>query len=150
VTRQTYELGNYYENLLRDAKTRLTGMLTQEFESAASIGARIDAVIADNDMYEPSEPRPSHEAVTKAKTFIELAERGGSKIPRPKISVYFGEIDFTWTVQNRLLRLIVLADPALPPVLYFQSDKGEALTRGESAEVRQPADLSQKLDWLLG
>ena len=145
-----YRWWNYYATPLPEVKTLLTGLPSRQFETAASITARIDAVIADNDMYEPSEPRPSPEAVIKAKELMASAEREGSRFPRPKISVYFGEIDFTWTVENRLLRLIVLADPSLPAVLYFQSDKGEALTRGESVPVSVADDLSQKLNWLLG
>ena len=101
-------------------------------------------------MYEPGEPKPDLEAVAKAKDLIVAAEHRGRKLPKPKISVYFGEIDITWAVQNRLLRLIVFPDSAQPAVLYFQTDKGEALTRGESVEVSGAEDLSQRLDWLLG
>jgi hypothetical protein len=122
----------------------------EPFETAASITSRIDAVIADPDLYEPGEPRPSQESIKKAKELIDSAERAGARIPAPKISVYFGEIDFTWTMKNRLLRLIVLADAARIPVLYFQTNNGEALTRGESVEVRDAAQLAQKLGWLLG
>jgi len=122
----------------------------EPFESAAATATKIDAVIADDDIYEPGEPRPSPEAATLAKDLIVAAERKGRKLPRPKVSVYFGEIDVTWTVQNRLLRLIVFPDSARPAVLYFQTDKGEALTRGESVEVSSAEDLSHKLDWLLG
>jgi hypothetical protein len=135
---------------LRDAETFLPGLPSRQFETAASVAARIDAVIADDDMYESGEPRPSEESVNKAKALIVSAERDGSRFPRAKISVYFGEIDLTWTVQNRLLRLIVRSDPDLPALLYLQSDKGEALTRGESAEVGSAEELSQKFEWLLG
>jgi hypothetical protein len=118
-------------------------------ETAAGIAEQIDAVIADDDMYEPGEPRPSLEAAAKAKDLVALARRGGRELPRPEVSVYFGEIDVTWKVQNRLLRLIVFSDPGRPPVLYSQTDRGEALTRGESVEAKAE-HLSQKVLWLLG
>jgi len=137
-------------NPVQEAGALLAGESVAQFESAADIAAKIDAVIADDDMYEPGEPRPSLEAATKAKDLIVAAERGVRKLPKPKVSVYFGEIDVTWTVQNRLLRLIVFPDSERPAVLYFQTDQGEALTRGESVEVSGDEDLSQRLDWLLG
>jgi hypothetical protein len=150
VSQPTYVWEVCYPNPLRDANTFLAGLRLQRFESAASIAAKIDAVIADNNLYEPDEPRPSPETVTKAKDLIMSAEQGGSKLPHPKVSMYFGEIDITWTVEKRLLRLIIFADPTRPAVLYFQTDKGEALTRGESEEVRSTESLSRKLAWLLG
>jgi hypothetical protein len=119
------------------------------FESADSIGATIDTLIQDDDMYESGEPRPSVETASRAKNLLILAEREGCKFPHTGISVYFGEIDVTWRVQNRLLRLIVFPDPVRPAVLYFQTDKGEALTRGESVSAG-PEDLSRKMAWLLG
>jgi hypothetical protein len=120
------------------------------FVSAAEITSRIDALIADEDMYEPNEPRPTKEAIDEAKDLIVSAERYGSKYLRPEISVYYGEIDITWRVSNRLLRLIVFSGTVRPAVLYYQTDKGEALTRGESLEVQRAEDLSRKLIWLLG
>jgi hypothetical protein len=119
-------------------------------EGNDDIAARIDAVIADDDMYEAGEPRPSPEAAAKAKDLVKSAERAGRGLPRPEVSVYFGEIDVTWKVRNRLLRMIVFSDPARPAVLYFQTDKGEALTRGESVDVSGVDDLPRKLVWLLG
>jgi hypothetical protein len=119
-------------------------------QTVANIGARIDAVIADDDMYEAGEPRPSPEAAAKAKELVKSAGRAGRKLPRPEVSVYFGEIDVTWRVQNRFLRLIVFSDPARSALLYSQTDNGEALTRGESVEVSGADDLSQKLALLLG
>jgi hypothetical protein len=112
--------------------------------------ARIDAVIADDDMYEAGEPRPSPEAAAKAKDLVKSAERMGHGLPRPEVSVYSGEIDVTWKVRNRLLRMIVFSDPVRPAVLYSQTDTGEALTRGESVDVRGAEDLPRKLVWLLG
>ena len=116
-------------------------------ESNDDIAARIDAVIADDDMYEAGEPRPSPEAAAKAKELIKSAGRAGRGLPSPEVSVYFGEIEVTWKVRNRLLRMVVFSDPARPAV---QTDKGEALTRGESADVTGAGDLPQKLVWLLG
>jgi hypothetical protein len=46
--------------------------------------------------------------------------------------------------------MAVFCDSARPVVLYFQTDNGEALTRGESVDVTGADDLSQKLVWLLG
>ena len=114
------------------------------------IAARIDAAIADDDMYELGDPRPSPEAAAKAKDLVKSAGRAGRGLPCPEVSVYFGESDVTWRVRNRLLRMIVFSDPARPAVLYFQTDKGEALTHGESVDVRGADDLPQKLVWLLG
>jgi hypothetical protein len=119
-------------------------------ESTDDIAARIDAVIADDDMYEAGEPRPSPEAAAKAKELIKSAGRADRGLPRPEVSVYFGEIDVTWKVRNRLLRMVVFSDPVRPAVLYFQTDKGEALTRGESVDVRGAEDLPRKLVWLIG
>ena len=137
---------------LPSAVNQASVFLTQapRFQSAATIAARIDATIADDDLYETDEPRPSTEAASKAKDLIKAVEQWGSRLPAPKISVYFGELDITWTVDKRVLRLIILADRARPAVLYFQTDDGNALTRGESVDVGSPTVLSQKLDWLLG
>jgi len=118
-------------------------------ENSDDIAARIDAVIADDDMYEAGEPRPSPEAAAKAKDLVSSA-RAVRGLPQPEVSVYFGEINVTWKVRNRLLRLIVFSDPARPAVLYSQTDKGEPLTRGESVDVGGPGDLPRKLAWLLG
>lgn len=123
---------------------------TEYERSNDDIAARIDAVIADGDMYEAGEPRPSPEAAAKAKDLIQSAGRAVHGLPPPEVSVYFGEIDITWKVRNRLLRIIVFPDPSRPPVLYFQTDKGEALTRGESVDVSGADDLPRKLAWLLG
>jgi hypothetical protein len=46
--------------------------------------------------------------------------------------------------------MVVFSDPVRPAVLYFQTDKGEALTRGESVDVRGAEDLPRKLVWLIG
>jgi len=119
------------------------------FQSAAKIASRIDAVVNDNDQYELDEPKPTAEAVATAKDLIRFAERDGSHIPVPKISVYFGEIDLTWTVQNRLLRLIVFSNPDRPALLYSQTDEGEALTRGQSMPLKDPLDLTGMIRWLL-
>ncbi|HXB68503.1 MAG TPA: hypothetical protein VNY05_09675 [Candidatus Acidoferrales bacterium] len=135
---------------LYEAKLLLGDMFREPFESATSIATRIDEVIADDDLYELGEPRPSSETVAKAKELILSAEYVGSKFPHPKISVYFGEVDITWKAQDRLLRVIVFPDPLRPAALYFQTDKGEALTRGESVEVTNAEDLSRSLNWLLG
>jgi hypothetical protein len=133
-----------------EAKLLLGDMSGERFESAASIATRIDAVITDDELYELGEPRPSSETVAKAKDLILSAEHVGSKFPHPKISVYFGEVDITWKAQDRLLRVIVFPDPIRPAVLYFQTDRGEALTRGESVEVTNAEDLPRRLNWLLG
>jgi hypothetical protein len=119
-------------------------------EGNDDIAARIDAVIADDDMYEAGEPRPSPKAAANAKELIKSAGRAVRGLPRPEVSVYFGEVDITWKVRNRLLRMIVFSDPTRSAVLYFQTDKGEALTRGESVDVSGADDLPQKLVWLLG
>jgi hypothetical protein len=132
------------------AESPAAASFVDPFQTAVGIAAQIDAVIADDDMYEPGEPRPSPAAVATAKDLVKSAVRGERRLPRPEVSVYFGEIDVTWRVQNRLLRMIVFSDPARAPVLYFQNDKGEALTRGQSVDVAGVDDLSQKLVWLLG
>ena len=124
--------------------------LRPRIESPANTAARIDAVVANDDMYELSEPRPSVQAVENAKKLVISAEEAISGLPRPDISVYFGEIDVTWKLQDRLLRMIVFSDSARPAVLYLQTDKGEALTRGETIEIRGAKDLSEKLAWLRG
>lgn len=120
------------------------------FESPANTAARIDAVVADDSMYELGEPKPSVQAVADAKKLVMSAAQAISRLPRPAISVYFGEIDVTWKLRDRLLRMIVFSDPARPAVLYFQTDKGETLTRGETVEIRGAKDLSEKLAWLRG
>jgi hypothetical protein len=124
--------------------------LTGYEEGNDDIAARIDAAIADDDMYEPGEPRPSLDAAARAKDLINSAGDAVRGVPCPEVSVYFGEIDVTWRVRNRLLRMAVFCDSARPVVLYFQTDNGEALTRGESVDVTGADDLSQKLVWLLG
>jgi len=82
-------------------------------ENSDDIAARIDAVIADDDMYEAGEPRPSPEAAAKAKDLVSSA-RAVRGLPHPEVSVYFGEINVTWKVRNRLLRLIVFSDQPGP------------------------------------
>jgi hypothetical protein len=42
---------------------------------AVDTGVRIDAVVADEKMYEPGEPRPSPQAVAHAKRLISSAAR---------------------------------------------------------------------------
>lgn len=136
--------------LLFEAKLFVKGTFADPFESVASMEDRIDAVIADADLYESGEPRPSLEAVSKIKGLLRSVAYAGGQLPHPKISVYFGEIDLTWTIKNRLLRLIVFSDRDRPALLYFQTDKGEALTRGDSMDLADATDLSRKLTWLLG
>jgi hypothetical protein len=46
--------------------------------------------------------------------------------------------------------MIVFSDPARPAVLYLQTDKGEALTRGETIVLTGIPDLVEKLAWLRG
>jgi hypothetical protein len=119
-------------------------------EGNDDVAARIDAVIADDDMYEPGEPRPTQEAAAKAKDLIKSAGRAVRELPRPEVSVYFGEIDVTWKVRNRLLRIVVFSETGRAAVLYFQTDDGGALTRGESVDIRGEDDLPRKFAWLLG
>lgn len=120
-----------------------------DLETRDTILSKIDSVLAEDDFYEPGEPRPSAETVDRAKSLIQTGidpERG---IPRAEVSAYFGELDVTWRCQNRLLRLVVFPDATRRPVLYSQTDNGDALTRGHSIEVTGPAELSNRLDWLL-
>jgi hypothetical protein len=139
------------EHVISSINVLNAGIVFQSYEAAGSIAAKIDAIVVDSDRYEPGEPRPTQETIAKAKGLIQSAERNGSKFPKSEIAVYFGEIDITWRVANRLLRLIVFADPVKNALLYFQTDKGEALTRGESIDVNNEGkDLSQQLTWLLG
>jgi hypothetical protein len=78
-------------------------------EDNGDIAARIDAIIADDDMYETGEPRPTPQAAAKAKDLINSG-RALSGLPHS----YFGEIKVTWKVRNRLLRLIVFSDAPGP------------------------------------
>ena len=81
--------------------------LTGYEEGNDDIAPRIDAAIADDDMYEPGEPRPSLDAAARAKDLINSAGDAVRGVPCPEVSVYFGEIDVTWRVRNRLLSCLL-------------------------------------------
>jgi len=126
-----------------------TAKTADPHDSRESVLAKIDAVLADEDLYETGEPRPSPQTVDLVRSLINGAVDPKRRIPKAEVSVYFGELDVTWKHRNRLLRLVAFRDSARRPVLYTQTDGSEALTRGHSIEVTGNDDLSNALDWLL-
>ncbi len=116
---------------------------------ATAIIAEIDRAVDDAGAYEEGETQPSPEAVEAAKRLVLAAEQRGVKFPTTEVSVYYGEIDLTWKSGNRLLRLVVHSD-ARTPLLYFQTDTGEAFTRGQSAPAASGYQLAERLQWLSG
>jgi hypothetical protein len=117
-----------------------------------AIGEEIDRVVSDEDMFEgPDEPRPTNQTIARAKALLAAVNGGmaGSFIPSCRVSPYYGELDFTWNRDNRLLRLMVFSDDR-PPLLYWQTDGGETLTLGDSREASNPEQIVERLKWLLG
>jgi hypothetical protein len=115
-----------------------------------ALDAEINRVVADEEMFEgPEEPRPGASTVALAKDLLATAGREmRAPIPECRVSPYYGELDFTWNRDNRLLRLMVFSDNRRP-LLYWQVDGGEALTRGESKEATS-TEIVERLKWLLG
>lgn len=112
----------------------------------------IDRAVTDEDMFEgPEEPRPTSQTIERAKELLRGSGRAmnGGQIPPCRVSPYYGELDFTWNKENRLLRLMVFSDDRRP-LLYWQADGGETLTRGDSEEVNTPEQIVGRLKWLLG
>lgn len=105
-------------------------------------------IVENPDTFEIGEPRPADGAIVMMQRLLFDAENLGAMFPRTDCSVYYGEIDLTWRVENRLLRLVAFSDER-PPVLYFQTESEAALTRGASIQAT-PEELVRKLTWLRG
>ena len=138
-----------FQSLMPDRWINVAAARRDLLETPDIILSKIDSVLADDELYEPGEPRPSPETVGRAKSLINAAMDRERRIPKAEVSAYFGELDVTWRHQNRLLRLVVFPDVTRRPVLYSQTDSGDALTRGHSIEVTGSDVLSSRLDWLL-
>jgi hypothetical protein len=118
-------------------------------EGQKSIGDLVDEVVSDSQNFEDGEERPSNDAITSIKSILaDAATNYGKSLPTPAVATYYGEVDATWQKDNRMLRLIAYSD-GRPPTLYFCTDQGEVLTRGETLPATGER-LSEKLDWLMG
>ena len=125
------------------------GSTDSEVCGPRSIDSEIDSAVLDDDNYEEDEPRPSDAAVQELKDLIGGVENAGVEVPVPTITTYYGEVDATWRSHNRTLRLVSYSD-GKPPLLYFQADNREALTRGETICPATIEALQDKLQWLRG
>ncbi len=119
-----------------------------EYWYSKSISDRIDEALCDEDTFEDGEPRPCEKAAEALKKLLTEAERQDAKIPKGEVSAWYGELDLTWKIDNRLLRLLAYSDDR-EPLLYFQSDTGETLTRGQSISPVNAEVLKEKFEWLL-
>jgi hypothetical protein len=106
---------------------------------------RIAAMLADEDSFEENESKPSGDAV---RTIYQILGDIGECITGGEVSTWYGELAVTWRLGGRMLRLAVFSD-GREPLLYFQTDSGEALTRGQTIRPVTNADLKDRLLWLL-
>jgi hypothetical protein len=102
-------------------------------------------MLADPDSFEDNEPKPTSGAIQVMNEIIRTADEcfvGG------EVSMWYGELSITWRSDNRMLRLAVFSD-GREPLLYFQTDHGEALTSGQSIQPANSGALQDKLQWLM-
>ena len=113
---------------------------------ASTIKADIASAIADPDNYEPGEARPNAAAIAAMNELLAATETE-VKLPVAQVRTYYGEIAVTWEKGNRILRLVTYSD-GRQPLLYFCTDAGEILTRGETIQPVGAQQLVERLEWL--
>jgi hypothetical protein len=119
-------------------------------EGLPALIAEIDRIVADPDSYEDGEEHPSAVAIATMKELLAQASDIGASFPKSAlVSAFHGELDATWRASNKTLRLIAYSNDRLP-LLYFCTDSGEALTRGQSIRPVTAQQLSERLAWLVG
>ncbi|HUE03442.1 MAG TPA: hypothetical protein VMR62_28030 [Bryobacteraceae bacterium] len=106
---------------------------------------RIAAVLADEDSFEENESKPSDDTVC---TMLQILGDIGECVTGGEVSTWYGELAVTWRLGSRMLRLAVFSD-GREPLLYFQTDSGEALTRGQTIRPVASADLKERVHWLM-
>ncbi len=97
--------------------------------TAAAITARINAFIADDEMFEEGEPRPSSKPVDELSTILTATEALGVVLPSPDVCAFYEDISVTWDFSNVYLRIVAHSSPA-PPVLYLEDptfSRGKAI-----------------------
>jgi hypothetical protein len=115
-----------------------------------AFNAKLENLLNEPELLEQGEPAPSAATLGQIRDVAQWIERRNIAAALPEISVYFGEVDLTWRLANRLLRLIAYPETNRRPMtVYQQADAGEPLTRGQLTPITSLDEtLPDKFAWL--
>ena len=92
---------------------------------AVDLIQKMESVAGDGEMYEVGEEKPSEHAKSAARNIIRDAWRVGDLLIDGEVSTFYGELNITWRVGDRQVRLICFSEEERPPAVYReQVNKG--------------------------